>query len=208
MVLAGVDFWYDNYGLWPWQTKPRPKTACIWFTASICANIRAFVKDLIETNVNISNELIFSVVYRSVNYIWLLAKLNPLCTRPSVVYTWLLYFDKSQKNEIYLFFFQIDGDTTFNIDRVVLERMTRHFQYKTLVVKANVTEAVTGITQEGSANIQYHSNPYKVEFHPNMADNFKPGFNPYPVLVSHTYITTVRGYILVRAWACECSALF
>ena len=26
MVLAGVDFWYDNYGLWPWQTKPRPKT--------------------------------------------------------------------------------------------------------------------------------------------------------------------------------------
>ena len=26
MVLAGVDFWYDNYGLWPWQAKPRPKT--------------------------------------------------------------------------------------------------------------------------------------------------------------------------------------
>ena len=26
MVLSGVDFWYDNYGLWPWQAKPRPKT--------------------------------------------------------------------------------------------------------------------------------------------------------------------------------------
>ena len=28
MVLAGVNFWYDNYGLWPWQAKPRPKT--VW----------------------------------------------------------------------------------------------------------------------------------------------------------------------------------
>ena len=27
MVLTGVDFWYDNYSLWPWQAKPRPKTA-------------------------------------------------------------------------------------------------------------------------------------------------------------------------------------
>ena len=25
MVLAGVDFCYENYGLWPWQAKPRPK---------------------------------------------------------------------------------------------------------------------------------------------------------------------------------------
>ena len=24
MGLAGVDFWYDNYGLWAWQIKPRP----------------------------------------------------------------------------------------------------------------------------------------------------------------------------------------
>ena len=22
-----VDFWYDNYGLWPWLAKARPKTA-------------------------------------------------------------------------------------------------------------------------------------------------------------------------------------
>ena len=26
MVSTGVDFWYDNYGLWPWQAKPRPQT--------------------------------------------------------------------------------------------------------------------------------------------------------------------------------------
>ena len=36
--------------------------------------IRFFVKVLTETNVNISNELNFSDVYRSVNYIWSLAK--------------------------------------------------------------------------------------------------------------------------------------
>ena len=23
-VLAGLIFWYDNYGLWPWQAKLRP----------------------------------------------------------------------------------------------------------------------------------------------------------------------------------------
>ena len=38
------------------------------------AYIRSFVKVLIETNVNISNELIFSDVYRRVNYIVSLAK--------------------------------------------------------------------------------------------------------------------------------------
>ena len=27
MVLAGVDFWFNNYGFWPWQAKPRPKMA-------------------------------------------------------------------------------------------------------------------------------------------------------------------------------------
>ena len=23
--FRGLSFWYDNYGLWPWQAKPRPK---------------------------------------------------------------------------------------------------------------------------------------------------------------------------------------
>ena len=27
MVLAGVDFWYDNYGLWSWQAKPSQAQA-------------------------------------------------------------------------------------------------------------------------------------------------------------------------------------
>ena len=25
MLWQGLIFWYDNYGLWPWQAKPRPK---------------------------------------------------------------------------------------------------------------------------------------------------------------------------------------
>ena len=25
MFWQGLIFWYDNYGLWPWQAKPRPK---------------------------------------------------------------------------------------------------------------------------------------------------------------------------------------
>ena len=24
MFWQGLSFWYDNYGLWPWQAKPRP----------------------------------------------------------------------------------------------------------------------------------------------------------------------------------------
>ena len=26
MFWQGLILWYDNYGLWPWQAKPRPKT--------------------------------------------------------------------------------------------------------------------------------------------------------------------------------------
>ena len=55
------------------------------------AYTRFFVKNLIETNVNISNELnIFSDVYRSVKHNGSLAKFtctHSLCTQTNVVYT-------------------------------------------------------------------------------------------------------------------------
>ena len=56
---------------------------CVNFSAYI----RFFVKVLIETNVNISNELNFSDIYRNVNYSGLLAKfgLHSFCTNPNVV---------------------------------------------------------------------------------------------------------------------------
>ena len=44
------------------------------YSFNFSAYIRFFVKILIETNINISNELIFSDVYRSVNYTELLVK--------------------------------------------------------------------------------------------------------------------------------------
>ena len=66
---------------------------CKCFTASVLAPYVRFAKVLIEANVNMSNELIFSEVYLSVNYIGSLAKfyINPfrvhsLCTQPNVIY--------------------------------------------------------------------------------------------------------------------------
>ena len=57
---------------------------------SVSVYIRFFVNVLIEMKVNISNELNFSDVYRSVNYIGSLAKfkgVHSLCMWPNVVYT-------------------------------------------------------------------------------------------------------------------------
>ena len=79
--------------------------------------------------------------------------------------------------------FQINGEAAFNIPMVILERLTRNMNYQTLQVHANVTESTTGITLEGSSNIQYHKHPYRISFHPNMQENFKPDFNPYSVVV-------------------------
>ena len=33
MVLTGVDFWYDNYGLWARQAKARPKISFLGHVA-------------------------------------------------------------------------------------------------------------------------------------------------------------------------------
>ena len=46
----------------------------MFYCFNCSAYIRFFVKVLIETNVNISNELHFSDVYQSLNYIGVLAK--------------------------------------------------------------------------------------------------------------------------------------
>ena len=46
----------------------------VFYCFNFSAYITFFIKVLIETNVNISNELHFSDVYQSVNYIRLLEK--------------------------------------------------------------------------------------------------------------------------------------
>ena len=66
----------------------------MFYCFNLSAYIRVFIKDLMETNVNISNEHSFSDVYRSVN-----------CTETPAKFTFTLqvtksslHFDKSQKN--------------------------------------------------------------------------------------------------------------
>ena len=66
----------------------------MFYCFSFSAYIRFFIKSLIETNVNISNELYFSDVYRHLNYNGSLVKfymnpfgVNPLGTRLNVVFT-------------------------------------------------------------------------------------------------------------------------
>ena len=66
------------------------RTACKCFNASVlAAYIKVFVKILIERTVNISNELISSDMYRSVNYIGSIAKVtlgvHSLSTQPNVI---------------------------------------------------------------------------------------------------------------------------
>ena len=64
--------------------------------------IRFFVNVLIEMNVNVSNELNFSDVYRSVNYIGSLAKFTWTPSSFTLHATQCsLHFDKPQKNEIH-----------------------------------------------------------------------------------------------------------
>ncbi|XP_052794417.1 CD109 antigen-like isoform X2 [Mya arenaria] len=79
-----------------------------------------------------------------------------------------------------------DGTVAFEIPMEMIKRVTRSLRYETLVLAANVTEALTGITETGEAEIRFYENPYKIEFFPNMPDNFKPGFGPYPMMIRVT----------------------
>ena len=42
-VLARVDFWYDNYGLWPWQAKPRPKITNMAYDDSVISFMKVML---------------------------------------------------------------------------------------------------------------------------------------------------------------------
>ncbi|XP_060566096.1 CD109 antigen-like isoform X2 [Ruditapes philippinarum] len=76
----------------------------------------------------------------------------------------------------------INGEATFSVPMDLVKTLIRDkLDYETFLVHANCTETMTGQTLEGEGEIRYHSNPYKLEFFPNMADNFKPGFDPYKV---------------------------
>ena len=74
----------------------------MFYCFNFSAYIRFFIKGLIDTNVNISNELNFSDVYRSVNYIGSLGVYS-LCTRPNAVYTSINLINLKNKNEFFLY---------------------------------------------------------------------------------------------------------
>ncbi|XP_052280943.1 CD109 antigen-like [Dreissena polymorpha] len=82
--------------------------------------------------------------------------------------------------------FPINGQATFRIPMTVLERVTRRLDFNKLLVVAAVTETATGFMHKGEAEITYYSNPYRIEFFPNMPDNFKHGFGSYPVKIRVT----------------------
>ncbi|XP_045203101.2 alpha-2-macroglobulin-like isoform X2 [Mercenaria mercenaria] len=77
----------------------------------------------------------------------------------------------------------VNGESSFSVPMALLERITRNIDYETFRVHANVTETITGSTLEGEGEIRYYRNPYKIEFFPNMPNNFKSVFGPYKVLV-------------------------
>ena len=59
----------------------------MFYCFNLIANIRFSVSILIETNIDIGNELNFSYVHRNVQYIGSLAKftgVHSLCTRPKM----------------------------------------------------------------------------------------------------------------------------
>ena len=86
---------------WP-QNKPWLST--VWLDVSdVIDAVSAYIRVFVNVNVTISNELNFSNVYRSVNYIGSLAKLHePLWGSFTLHVTQCsLQFDKPQKNEIH-----------------------------------------------------------------------------------------------------------
>ncbi|XP_052280940.1 CD109 antigen-like [Dreissena polymorpha] len=79
--------------------------------------------------------------------------------------------------------FPIYGKAPFKIPMTLIGRLVRFLDSNTVQVVANVTETATGVTQQGSAYITFYKSPFVIEFFPNMPDNFKPGFGPYPVTI-------------------------
>ena len=83
----------------------KVKKNCVYMFScfSFSAYFRFFFNVLIDMNVNISNELNFSDVYRSVNYMGSLAKLHEPLRRSFTLLTTQcsLHFDKPQKNGIH-----------------------------------------------------------------------------------------------------------
>ena len=79
MVLAGVDFWYDNYGLWPWQAKPRPKTKIMIIIITVLIIIIIIKREAVGLLY-----MEFPAIYNSSKYIFLRFCFPEIGTMPGI----------------------------------------------------------------------------------------------------------------------------
>jgi hypothetical protein len=71
---------------------------------------------------------------------------------------------------------QIDGEETFSIPMSDIKtNIEQHLNYDWLVVEANVTETLTGITLNGSSEIQFFDTAEKLDFVQSLPKDYKPG---------------------------------
>ncbi|XP_013382628.1 CD109 antigen-like isoform X1 [Lingula anatina] len=70
----------------------------------------------------------------------------------------------------------VDGKADFTEDVAVLENMYHYgLSYRKVIVEAQVTETLTGITLNGTAETKFHTTPYKIEIPSSTPKSFKPG---------------------------------
>ncbi|KAL5008096.1 hypothetical protein ScPMuIL_013677 [Solemya velum] len=69
----------------------------------------------------------------------------------------------------------IDGTVTFHIDLADIKRSQPNLNNRKLIVSANVTETLTGISLGGSSSVQFFADPAKIEFLDTNSKSFKPG---------------------------------
>ncbi|KAL5016374.1 hypothetical protein ScPMuIL_005963 [Solemya velum] len=69
----------------------------------------------------------------------------------------------------------IDGNTTFRIPLADIKRTEPYLNNRKLIVRANVTETLTGISLNGSSSVQFYPDAVKMEFLDSNPETFKPG---------------------------------
>ncbi|XP_046369858.2 CD109 antigen-like [Haliotis rufescens] len=81
--------------------------------------------------------------------------------------------------------FPIDGSARFSVSMGEIKKLQSYLNQQTVTVLAEVKEDLTGKTLNGSSNVVYYTDPYKITFLNSSPSNFKPGL-PYRAYVKVT----------------------
>ncbi|XP_046369856.2 CD109 antigen-like [Haliotis rufescens] len=81
--------------------------------------------------------------------------------------------------------FPIDGSARFSVSMGEIKKLQSYLNQQTVTVLAEVKEDLTGKTLNGSSNVVYYTDPYKIIFLDSSPSNFKPGL-PYRAYVKVT----------------------